>query len=260
MQIRGSSALACLLLVANSLHGQSRPQPLTSVAMFKVTPDKMSGFMDVMKLFEPSLDKLLAAGTIQAYGVDSDILHGEGPNVEFWITGADFGAIEAAEKAVDAAIAANPEKMKAAWGLTDFAAHRDILVRSVESNHGKAPAGALPVTDFTMDKVKPGRMSTARMLFNHFDKPVFDKLVADGVIYGYSLDVEAVHTSAPGTVWLVVVMPNLAAKGKVRAARNAAWEKLPASDREALDKIFDDTFEASAHRDFLSQALIFKSK
>ncbi len=260
MHVRTSTLFACLLLAASSTYGQSKPQPLTSVAMFKVTPDKMGAFMDVMKLFPPALDKLLAAGTIQAYGVDSDILHGEGPNVEFWISGADFAAIDAAHKAVQSVITANPEKMNTAWGTTDFAAHRDLIVRSVESNHGKVPAGALPITDFGMQKVKPGRAAVARTLFSHHEKPVLDKLVADGAIYGYSFDVEAVHTSAPGTMWLIVNLPNLAAKDKVRAAFNAAWEKMPETEREAIDKVYDDTFDASAHRDFLTEALIFKAK
>ena len=260
MHARTSALSACLLIAAGTLFGQSKPQPLTSVAMFKVTPDKMSAFMDVMKLFPPALDKLIAAGTIDAYGVDSDVLHGEGPNVEFWITAPNFTAIDAAEKAVESVITANPDKFKAAWGLTDFASHRDLIVRSLESNHGKVPAGALPVTDFDMQKLKPGRGASARMLFNHFEKPVLDKLVADGTIHGYSLDVEAVHTSEPGTMWLVITMPNLGTRDKIRAAFNAANEKMKDYEREAIDKIYDDTFDSRAHRDFISQALIFKSK
>jgi hypothetical protein len=228
--------------------------------MFKVTPDKMSGFMEVMKLFPPTLDKLLDAGTIQAYGVDSDLFHGEGPNVEFWISAADFAGIGAAEKAVQSVISSNPEKFKTAWGLTNFADHRDLLVRSLESNHGKVPAGALPVSDFDMQKVKPGHSAVALMLFRHHEKPVLDKLVADGTIYGYSFDVEALHTSAPGTVWMIVALPDLGAKGKVRAAFNAAWQKMPEADREAMEKVYEDTFDRSAHRDFVSQAVIYKQK
>lgn len=260
MHVRTTALSACLLLAASAAFGQSKPQSLTSVAMFKVTPDKMAGFMEVMKLFPPALDKLLDAGTIQAYGVDSDLFHGEGPNVEFWISGADLTAIDAAEKAVQSVIKANPEKFKTAWSLTNFADHRDLLVRSVESNHGKVPAGALPVSDFNVQKVKPGRGAVAHMLFKHHEKPVLDKLVADGVIYGYSLDVEALHTSAPGTMWRIVNMPNLGAKDKVRAALNAAWEKMPEADREAMDKVYEDTFDEKAHRDFISEAVIYRQK
>jgi hypothetical protein len=260
MHARTSALSACLLIAAGTLFGQSKPQPLTSVAMFKVTPDKMPAFMDAMSLFPPALDQLIAAGTIDAYGVDSDILHGQGANVAFWITGADFAAIDAAEKAVQSVMRANPEKMKTAWSVIDFASHRDIIVRSLESNHSKVPAGTLPVTGFSMEKIKPGQENVARTLFLHHQKPVLDKLVADGTIYGYSLDVEAVHTSAPGATWLVVTMPNLGAKDRVRAAFNAAREKMPAGERQAVDKVYDEAFDHSAHRDSLAQALIFKSK
>lgn len=260
MQVRTSSVLAGLLLSASLCSGQSKPQPLTSVALFKVAPEKTADFMEVMKMFPAALDKLLAAGTILGYGVDADLLHTGEPNLAFWISCADFAAVEAAEKAIQSVIAANPDKMKAAWGLSDFAAHRDIIVRSLESNMGKVPAGVLPVTDFNRQQVKPGRASAARMLFNRVEKPVLDKLVADGTIYGYSLDVEAVHTIQPGVMWTIVLMPNLATKGKVRQAFTDAMQKLPAAERDALEKLADDTFDAGAHRDSLSHALIFKVK
>ncbi|MBI4893835.1 MAG: hypothetical protein HY821_24680 [Acidobacteria bacterium] len=252
---------AGLLLAAGSLCAQQdQPKPITSVAMFKVTPDKMGSFMETMKIFPPVLDKLMADGSLLGYGVDADVLHSGGTNVAFWISGPGFAAIDKSEKAIGDAMKANPEKMKLGWGATDFGAHRDLLVRSVEGKMGKVPAGTLPFTDFSEEKVKPGKMPVAMMLFRHFEKPVLDKLVEDGVIYGYSVDVEAVHTSEPGKIWFLTIMPNLAAKDKVRAAMMAAMAKMPESDRTALEEIEKDVFVASAHRDSISEALIFKTK
>jgi len=260
MQIRRNTLFVCLLLAASACFGQQTETPLTSVALFKVTPDKIAAFMDVMKLFTPELDKLLAAGTIRGYGVDSDIVHTGEPNVAFWISSSNFTTLAESEKAVQSVIRGNPDKMKTAWGLSDFAAHRDLIVRSVESNYGRVPEGALPVSDFDARKIKPGKSSSVLMMFRHFDKPILDKLVADGVIYGYSLDVEAVHTMEPGMSWFITVLPSLGAKDKVRAAYNAAFEKLSASERDAMQKMEDDMFVPGSHRDSLSEALIFRTK
>ncbi len=260
MNVRHTTLSACLLLAASACFGQQTETPLTSVAMFKVTPDKMGGFMDVMTLIAPALDKLLAAGTITGYGVDSDMLHTGEPNLAFWFSAANFAGLGEGEKAIDSAIAANPEKMKSAWGLTDFAAHRDLIVRSVESNYGKVPAGAHPISDFDARRIKPGKNSSAMMMFRHFEKPILDKLVADGVIYGYSLDVEAVHTMEPGMTWFITILPDLGAKDKVRAAFTAASQKFSASERDAMQKMEDEIFVQGSHRDQLSEALIFKMK
>jgi len=111
-----------------------------------------------------------------------------------------------------------------------------------------------------MFKIKPGKQAIARMLFRHFEKPVLDKLVADGVIYGYSMDVEAIHTEEIGSVWYLAVLPDLGAKDKMRAAFAAARAKMSDNDRDALDEIEKDIYVMSAHRDSVSEALIFKSK
>jgi len=260
MHARLNTLFACLLVAASTGLAQQKETPLTSVALFKVTPDKMVGFMTIMNLFTPALDKLLAAGTITGYGVESDILHTGEPNVAFWISSSNFTNLAEGEKAIQSVIKSNPDKMAAAWGLTDFAAHRDLIVRSIESNYGKVPAGALPVSDFDARKIKPGKGSAVTMMFRHFDKPILDKLVADGTIYGYSLDVEAVHTMEPGMAWFIVIMPNLGAKDKVRAAYDAASEKMSASERDAMQKMQEEMFVAGSHRDSLSEALIFKMK
>ncbi len=261
MHVARLSVLAGLLLAAGSTFAQTaQPRPITSVALFKVTPDKMGNFMEVMKIFPPALDKLLADGAITGYGVDADVLHTGGPNVAFWISGTGFASVDISEKAIEEAMKANPDKMKLGWSATDFASHRDLIVRSVEGKMGTVPAGTLPYTDFDEEKIKPGKFGVAMMLFRHFEKPVLDKLVDDGVIYGYSLDVEAVHTTEPNRCWFLTVLPNLAAKDKVRAAMMAAREKLPESDRQALDEIEKDVFDFTAHRDSISQAVIFKSK
>jgi hypothetical protein len=97
-------------------------------------------------------------------------------------------------------------------------------------------------------------------LFRKYDKPVLDKLVADGVIYGYVLLTEAVHTMKPGFVWQVTTLPDLGAKDKVRAAFSESWKKLPDGERQMLEKVAFDMADYGSHRDDLALSVVFRQK
>jgi hypothetical protein len=260
MQFRTPVPIFSLLLAAGSVFAQPASTPITSVAMFRIQPDRIERWVELTRLITPSLDKLLQAGTIDAYGLDSDMIHGEGPNVALWYTARNFAGISQAANAVQAALQSNAEKMKEIYSISGFEQHRDLMVRSLEHGGGKVPAGALPVTFFQQEKVKPGKMPVARMMFRHHEKPVLDRLIQEGVIYGYSMDVEAVHTSEPGAVWYLILAPGLEAMDKVRAAFQEAAQKMDAGDREALEQVENDVFDRKAHRDSISRALIYKSR
>ncbi len=259
MQYRMPAPVFCLLLAAGSVMAQPAP-PVTAVSMFRVQPDRMERFVEIIRLVTPSLDKLLQAGTIDAYGLDASMMHTEGTNVDFWYTARDFAGIAAAGKAVEAALQANAAKMKDAYSVTDFDKHRDLMVRSLEHGGGKVPAGTLPVTFFQQEKVKPGKLPVARMMFQHHEKPVLDQLVKDGVIYGYAMDVEAVHTMEPGTVWYLFTAPDLGAMDKIQAAFSASSQKMSAMQRRALEEMEEEVFDRKEHRDFVSRAVIYQSR
>ena len=111
-----------------------------------------------------------------------------------------------------------------------------------------------------MVRVKPGHMQEFMELFRKYDKPVYEKLVADGVIYAYELDTEAVHTMEPGLMWTIVTMPNLAAKDKVNAAFEEANKNLPEAERNMIQKLYLDVVVPGSHRDSLSISQVYKAK
>ncbi len=260
MQFRTPVPVFALLLAAGTVSAQPAPAPITAVSLFRVQPDRMERFVEIIRLITPSLDKLLQAGTIDAYGLDTDMVHTEGPNVDLWYTARNFAGISEADKAIQAALQANAEKMKDVYSVTDFEKHRDLMVRSLEYGAGKTPAGALPVTFFQQEKVKPGKLPVARMMFRHHEKPVLDQLIKEGAIYGYSMDVEAVHTREPGTVWYLILAPDMGAMDKIRAAFSASREKMNAAERQALEEMDEEIFDRKSHRDSMSRAVIFKSR
>jgi hypothetical protein len=250
-----------LLCAGFALSAQQPPKSLTSVSTFKVSPGQENAFVEKGRGFAPLLDKLMASGIVTAYGIDVDMLHVPGENnVGFWVEVPDFTALDKAQKALDEFEAANPRLMGDLRAMADMTTHRDLIIGAREKNVGSVPAGSKPVNDFDIARVKPGRMDDFMALFRKYDKPVLDKLVADGVIYGYELDTEAVHTMEPGLVWGIVMMPDLGIKDKVWTAFVASYKNLPEEERNMVDKMYEDTIVPGSHRDSLSVSVVFKSK
>jgi len=252
--------LTTFLLATMSLSAQQYKN-LTSLATFKVAPGKEAAFVAKGKAFVPVLDKLVDAGVVLAYGIDVDMLHAPATNnVVFWADVADFAALAKADDAIDGFMKSNPAIVGDLFSMSDMSAHADFVLRCWEEGHGAAPAGAMPVQDIDMVQVKPERMQEYLEMFRKYDKPVLDKLVADGVIYAYQILTEAVHTMKPGFVWQVTTLPDLGAKDKVRAAFSEAWKKLPDGERQMLDKVAFDMADYGSHRDDLALSVVFRQK
>jgi hypothetical protein len=189
------------------------------------------------------------------------MLHVPGDNnVAFWVEVPNYDALDKEESAIQEFIKANPGLMQDLASLTDMTAHHDLVIRTREENHKSIANGSRPLWDFDIEKVKPGHMQEFMGLFRKYDQPVLDKLVADGVIYAYELDTEAVHTMEPGLVWTIIGMPNLGAKDKVNAAFDEAEKKLPEVERNIIQKLYEDMVVPGAHRDELSVSVVYKAK
>jgi hypothetical protein len=95
----------------------------------------------------------------------------------------------------------------------------DYLTRDlVSGQYHFPPAGTLPYTRFNFFKVNPGKGGNFRKAWEKDNKPVFDKLVADGVVLGYGFAVEEIRTEGQFTHFVWYDTKDLASMGKVRAA------------------------------------------
>jgi hypothetical protein len=76
--------------------------------------------------------------------------------------------------------------------------------------------------------------------------PLFEKLLADGTIHEYEVDVEAVHTQSPGTFWIFYLAANAEALDKVNTALRDTLKASP------LDgPAFSSMTDSEVHRDYL---------
>jgi hypothetical protein len=84
--------------------------------------------------------------------------------------------------------------------------------------------------------------------------PFFDKLVNDGVVVGYQVAEEAIHTEDPNGFFVFYLTSDAAGLDKVNAALTAAIEKEP-----LIGAAFNSMVDFTPHRDDLSRAnAVFK--
>jgi len=281
MKFRILTLLALAMLWSVSAFAQQQsPQPLTHWSEYAVKPGKEEEFLNLVKTVgQPVRDKLMADGVILAWGLESPILRGHSTGTHLiWYAVADWSGIEKVESAMAAQlakIAAEDAKAaeegrkkgaKSAGGTMariaetlDLDKTKDYLTRDLVFVPGQTmpPAGSLPFTRYNFTKVKPGRGEAYRNAWDKYNKPVFDKLVADGVLLAYGLAVEEVRTTGDFTHFTWYAVKSLGDFDKVRAAFIADRDRRSKEERDAITEAFLHAVDAEASRSEVDSALIF---
>jgi hypothetical protein len=267
--------LSCISVVAQ----QSQPpmQPLTFWYGYTINPGKEDEFLDLVKTVgQPVRDKLMADGVVLAWGVQASLLRVPGNPTHFiWYAVADYAGVEKVDTAMRAQIAklsedaaksgAAKKGQKSAASPTarlaeiaDLSKVHDYLTRDlVIGLSPSSPAGVLPYTRFNFFKVKPGKGTDFRKAWEKYNKPVFDKLLADGVVLAYGLAVEDVRTEGEFTHFVWYDVKDLASLDKVRAAFMADRDRRSQEEQDSLTHLFVSLQDADASRSEIGRSLIF---
>lgn len=101
------------------------------VADYSVKADHAAEFTGlVQKEIVPSLEKLLADGTITGYEVDTQVVHSSDPSmINVAYIAPDGSGIDKVQAAIRAAAAANPQIEATVNASTNPQAHRDMIAR-----------------------------------------------------------------------------------------------------------------------------------
>ncbi len=249
----------CLSLAAPLL---AQEETLARVAYWNVKRAHWSSYEENWaENQKPILDKLLADGKIKEYGFTRNFVHQEdGYTHVNWWTANNLAGIEAVFEALQARNdeLSDRERARRTEELADsIEGHRDVLVHSVvfESRpshldrHGYIVGAGIPV--------KYGHDAEWMEDWTQHNKPLLDELLANGTILSYGMDIEIVHTEAPGIRDLWYTVPDAAAHARVRAANQAARNKLSKKDREARDNAFQSHVTVSKHRDSLNSIIYY---
>jgi len=251
-------------------------QPVDYVADFTVRPGMEEQFMALIKKYdEPLFEKLMAEGAVLAWGVDTPLLHSPGaPTHSIWWSCAEMSGHDKVFAAFAELVKKNKEEIEAArkarrpvpktleqefLEVFDLANHKDWLFRSIIVGFSQAPppAGALPYSWITITKVLPGKSEEYRKLWEEYNKPVYEKLLAAGSINAYGLGVEEARTSGDFTHFTWVSLPNLAARDTVRDAIQADRQARSAADRSIITHSFVNVTDQTATRTIVLRAAVF---
>jgi hypothetical protein len=269
--------ISCFTVAAQQ--AQQPQQPLTFWYEYHVNPGKEDEFLNLVKTVgAPVRDKLMAEGIVQAWGVEAPIIRvPENATHMIWFTVADYAGLEKVQTAMQEQIAkvteesakgsaAGKKGAPSAGGptarlmeITDFGKTHDYLTRDLASGFATTlpAAGTLPVTRYTFVKVKPGKGGEFRKAWEKYNKPIFDKMAADGTILAYGLAVEDVRTDGDFTHYTWIATKDLASQDKARAAFLGDRDKRSPEEQEAINMLFANLTDPDAARSELTRSLIF---
>ncbi len=273
----------CALLTLVScftVAAQEAQQPLTFWYEYHVNPGKEDEFLNLVKTVGgPVRDKLMADGVVMAWGVETPVIRvPENATHMIWYMVADYAGVEKVENAMHEQIAKlNDEAAKGSAAgkkgaaaassltsrvveITDFAKTHDYLTRAIVSGftNERPSAGTLPCSRYSFVKVKPGKGAEYRKAWEKYNKPILDKMIADGTILAYALVVEEVRTDGDFTHYTWIATKDLASQDKARAEFLGDRDKRSPEEREAITKLFTELTDPDANRNQLNRALIFR--
>ena len=268
--------LVALLWCVSAYAQQLPPQTVTFYYGYAVKPGKEAEFANLVKTVgAPVRDKMMADGVINAWGVETPLLRSPGGithliwfNVNDWTGVEKVTAAMAAQIAkLDAEAAAPPKGqkpgmsvMQRALEVYDVSKTRDWLIRDLVSGFSAAPpaAGLLPYTRYNFTKVKPGKGSDYRAAWEKYNKPVLDKLIADGTLLAYGLSVEEVKTDGDWTHFTWIAVKDMGAFEKVRTAFAADRNRRSQEERDSISQAFGSATEPDNARSIVTRSTIFK--
>ncbi len=271
--------LVALLWCATAYAQQPPQDTLTFYYGYAVKPGKEAEFMNLVNTVgAPVRDKAMADGVVNAWGVETSILRSpDGVTHLIWFNVNNYAGVEKVMNALgaqiaklDAEAATPPAKgqkpmmsvMQRGTDIYDAGKTRDWLIRDLVAGFSSAPMspGLLPYTRYNFTKVKPGQGNAYRAAWEKYNKPVFDKLIADGALLAYGLAVEEIKTDGDWTHFAWYAGKDMSAFDKVRAAFQADRARRSQEERDAIGQMFGNAIESDHARSYVMRSLIFKAR
>jgi hypothetical protein len=267
--------LSCISCIAQQ--AQPQLQPLTFWYEYTINPGKEEEFLDLVKTVgQPVRDKLMADGVVLAWGVETPLLRVPGNATHLiWYAVNDYAGVEKVDTAMRAQIAKMEEEaaksgaakkgQKPAAGpmahlgeIADMSKVHDYLTRDLVIGFSStSPAGSLPFVRYNFIKVKPGQGADYRKAWEKYNKPVLEKLAADGVVIAYGLSVEDIRTDGDFTHYGWYAVKDLGSLDKVRAAFIADRDRRSQEEQDAITHLFVSVQDPDASRSEVVRSLIF---
>jgi hypothetical protein len=234
----------------------------TRVAQWQIARPSWAAYeADLKKTQVPVMEKLLADGVITEFGYDRNSVHApEGYTHSSWFCATSQANLE---KALDTIVAAGdaltPEERRKQDTEFSGTKHADQVLRSVVFRNRtlKTDKGYITVS---VQKTLPGKGEEHQALWDKHTKPVLERLYAEGVVTGYGIDAELVHTGDPSQRFFWTLVPDAAALDKIDGAFAAEREKRSPEERSAVGRSFSELRDPAAHRDSMSSIIYYSAR
>jgi hypothetical protein len=238
-------------------------EPITYVALYKVRPGRENDFVNFVKTnIQPVLEKHISEGDVLEWGLDVVELHHVGEATHtLWYTMPSYAALDKVVATREESIKATPKAVLHSFAeMTDPERRHDFVFRPISRNFKPAPAGTLPWLVVTKFRVQPGTEDDVTDCWEKYDKPIWEKLLADGTVMSYALLAEDLISAEPEWRWFVARVRDSAAIGKIHSAFHADREQRSVEERTAIQRQSRvDVVPGTAHDDLL-HAVIYVMK
>lgn len=235
------SSLCTLPASAQNSEVKEKPPMYSYVADWQIPRAHWGEMPKAEDATKPILDKALADGTIVAYGSDENYVHtAEGyTHDDWWSSTSMAGLLKVLDQMYSSGNADTP-------ALESATKHEDEIVVSRYYNwhSGSYKNAPLQVALYQLKADAPD--DAVAMLSKNLVVPLMEKLLSDGTIVEYEIDIQAVHTDPPGSFAIVWISTNNDAVDKVNAALREAMAAQPLGGPAFLSMV-----DYSKHRDEL---------
>ena len=192
---------------------------------------------------EKVMEKAMASGALVGYGSDAYLVHeNDSPTHDDWFSSMSMaGLLNTLDEVYKAGGAMTPLLMSATK-------HSDsVWVSRYYNWRSGSWKGAYTRT--AVYKLKAGAPTDAvEMLSKNVYVPILEKLLADGALVEYEVDVQAVHTESPDLFAIDIIAPTAEGLDKWSAAVRDAGRKNP-----LIGATIEALTDSAGHHDYLSR-------
>ena len=233
--------MCALPALSQTAEVKEKPPMYSYVSFWTVPRTQWAEFEKSNAADESILQKALASGALVAYGNDRNLVHeAEGPtHDDWWASTSLAGLLNVLDQFYKAGTASSPAMVSATK-------HWDGIYVSRFYNW-RAGSYKNAYTHGASYKLKPDAPDEAvEMLSKSVLVPFFEKLLADGTIFEYEVDTEAVHTMSPGTFLVFYLSQNAEGLDKVNSALQAMLKT-----NQLVGPAFGSMVDFKDHRDYI---------
>jgi hypothetical protein len=245
--VAGVCALALSAIWALPARAQSDAKekpPMYSYVSFWNIPRAQWGEMAKADAADQDmLKKALANGTLVGYGNDTNLVHQPDGDThdEWWSATSMAGVLNVLEQFYKSGNSTQGV-------LTTATKHWDEIFVSHHYNYHAGSWKDLYTSGASYKLKADAPDDAVEKLSKNLIAPLLEKMLADGAIHEYEIDVQAVHTDAPGTFWIFYLAANAEGIDKDNAAIREALKANPLGG-----SAFGSMVDFGGHRDYLAR-------